>query len=313
MKVATTPWGIVGNATALQLLQRAVSQPHHAYLLTGPEHLGKATAARRFAAAILCGQPDAPCGTCPNCRLLEAGNHPDYLELAEDAKAGIDQVRALQRDLSFRAHSSRYRVAVLPDAERLGGPAQNALLKLLEEPPAQAVIILTAVTPARLLPTTVSRCQQIRFTVPAAGEVTGGFGTDISPAAAREAMIAADRRPGLAATLAADPEALAARQTWAAALEQLVSASTVERLNQAKALAAEEQLPKILDTWINLVRAALAGPTETEPKTVTRLRNDLGQEVLGEWYRRLFATRRRLRYNPNVQLLTEQLLLRLDS
>ncbi len=304
MSAATAQWKIIGNIVALEQLQRAVARPQHAYLLTGPEHLGKATAARRFAAALLCGQPGAPCGKCPNCRLLESGNHPDYLELGEDAKAGIDEIRALQRDLSLKAHSSNYRVAVLPDAERFGGPAQNALLKLLEEPPAQAVIILTAVTPARLLPTTVSRCQQIRFTVPQVGEVTGGLGAEI-PAAA-------DRRPGLAISLAADPEALAARGQWAEMLEDLAELGTVERLNRAKELAAEERLPQILDVWINLVRAALVPPPATEPKTVTRLRNDLEQEVLAGWYRRLFAARRRLRYNPNVQLLTEQLLLRLE-
>ena len=302
MKTVSAPWGMVGNAAALERLQRAVANPRHAYLFVGPEHLGKATAARKFAAALLCGQADAPCGECAACRLLAAGNHPDYLELAEGSKAGIDEIRALQRDLSLRPHSGTRRVAVLPDAERLGGPAQNALLKLLEEPPARAVIILTAVTPARLLPTTVSRCQQIRFRVPGPGEVTGRIG---------EAMAAADRRPGLAVTLAADPEALQSRQDWAAQLAALPAASTVDRLNRAKELAADEDLPKILDTWITLVRAALAEPAKTEPKAVTTLRNDLEQKVLAQWYRRLFAARRRLRYNPNVQLLTEQLLLRL--
>lgn len=237
--------------------------------------------------------------------MLEAGNHPDYLELSEDAKAGIDEVRALQQDLSYRPHSGAHRVAVLPDAERLGGPAQNALLKLLEEPPAHAILVLTAVAPARLLPTTVSRCQQIRFHVPSVGELTGG----VDPAA----LAVADRRPGLAMTLAADPEALQARQEWAKVLTKLPSASTVERLEQAKALAADEELPQILDTWIRLVRAALGEAVQPEPKAITDLRGAVEPETLAEWYRRLFAARRRLRYNPNVQLLTEQLLLRLDT
>ncbi len=114
-------------------------------------------------------------------------------------------------------------------------------------------------------------------------------------------------------TLAADPEALRARQDWADALAALPAASTVDRLNRAKELAADEDLPKILDTWITLTRAALAAPTESEPRAVARLRERPGRERLAEWYRRLFAARRRLRYNPNVQLLTEQLLLRLDT
>jgi DNA polymerase-3 subunit delta' len=295
---------MIGNATALTQLRSAVKQPRHAYLFVGPEHLGKATAARKFAAALLCEKADGPCGTCNACALLEAGNHPDYIEMAEDSKAGIDEVRALQRDLSLRPHTGSRRVAVLPDAERLGGPAQNALLKLLEEPPEHAVIILTAVTPARLLPTTVSRCQQVRFQVPGPGEASAEL---------EAAMTAADRRPGLAVTLAADPEALQARQEWAEQLGTLPRASTVERLNRAKELAANEDLPKILDTWITLVRAALALPVESESPVATKLRNDLGQDVLAEWYRRLFAARRRLRYNPNVQLLTEQLLLRLAN
>lgn len=314
----TTTWDVVGNESTLETLKKAASsgQPSHAYLFTGPEHVGKTTTARRFAAALLCGRPNAPCGTCANCVLLESGNHPDYLEVGSDEEAKtipITEVRELSKQLSLMPHSSRFRVAVISNAERLGLPAQNALLTLLEEPPEYAVLILTATTPSRLLPTTVSRCQQIRFSLPEAGELAGALKGLTNSDTARQAVAASGRRPGLAVRLVGDLDALKVRAEWGKQLEQIQSATIPEKLAMAKILSADDQLPQLLDEWITLTRLALGPAEKTEPKTVTVLRNQLGQDVLATQLSRLFAARRRLRYNPNVQLLVEQLLLRLDS
>lgn len=322
----TTTWDVVGNQSTLETLRKAVAsgQPSHAYLFTGPEHVGKTTTARRFSAALLCSKENAPCppagasaqagGTCANCALWESGNHPDYLEVGSDEEAKtipIDEVRELTRQLSLKPHSSRFRVAVIPDAERLGLPAQNALLKVLEEPPEYAVLILTATTPSRLLPTTVSRCQQVRFSLPDADTVADALKGLTNSDTARHAAAASGRRPGLAVRLAEDPEALTARAEWGKRLEQARTATIPEKLALAKTLSADERLPQILDEWITLTRMSLGPAEKTEPKTVTSLRNAVGQEALGDQLSRLFAARRRLRYNPNVQLLVEQMLLRL--
>lgn len=313
----TATWDIIGQTSAVERLTEAARthRPHHAYLLTGPAGVGKSTLARRFAWALLCERDDGPCGECSSCALLEAGHHPDYLELPEDGNLTIDHIRTLKRDFSLKPHSARYRVAVITGAERLGRPAQNALLKLLEEPPAQGVLILTAPAAAALLPTTVSRCQQVTLKGVSDEVLTAGLGTDHSAASVAEAVARADGRPGSARELLENPEQLAAQQDWERQLLAVLAAPTAKRLALAKALAADEALPAILDHWTGVLRHAVHPSAKGQHRetTVEALRTQLDQNQLAEALQGIFAARRRLRYNPNVQLLVEQTLIRLGQ
>ena len=144
----------------------------HAYLFLGPEGVGKAATARALAAALNCTQPaedgDA-CGTCPSCRRLHAGTHPDFLVISpEESKAQIriEQIRELRRLTAYPPLGGGWRVVLIKPAEALSAPndaAANALLKTLEEPPDRHLLVLTARGEAELLPTIVSRCHKLAF------------------------------------------------------------------------------------------------------------------------------------------------------
>ncbi|HEX5680964.1 MAG TPA: DNA polymerase III subunit delta', partial [Desulfobacterales bacterium] len=150
----------------------------HALLFTGIEGVGKKTAAVTLAMACNCTGREAgaggksapspgavePCGECVACRKITAGAHPDILRVSPaGAMIKIDQVRELCQVLTMKPYEARVRVVIIADAHTLNPAAGNALLKMLEEPPARTVLILTAPQTGDLLPTIVSRCQHIRF------------------------------------------------------------------------------------------------------------------------------------------------------
>ncbi len=176
---------IEGQPKAVETLKLALSREAvpHALLFQGPDGVGKELAAVALAEALTC--PEAPgvgCGECSSCKRVTKRNHPDVTwVLPEDEQvvrgwAGrsdfdhtpsrdirIEQVRQLQERLAFRALESKYKVALLVEAHAMNPPAQNALLKTLEEPPAGTVLVLVSSAPDKLLPTIRSRCAKVNF------------------------------------------------------------------------------------------------------------------------------------------------------
>ena len=138
----------------------------HAYLFRGPDGVGKKLAALLTAARINCTAPDghSGCGTCSSCRRLRSGNHPDVVVVSpEKGSIKIDRVRELCRSLSYPPYESRMRVVVIEDVHTMTTEAANSLLKTLEEPPENNLLILTAESSRELLSTIVSRCQTLTF------------------------------------------------------------------------------------------------------------------------------------------------------
>ncbi len=159
---------IAGQPKAIKLLNRSLASQRlaHAYLFTGPDGVGKYTTARSMAAILLC--PDVsdlkPCGICPGCQKFSSGNHPDFLHISPMGTAiKIDQIRELKKALSFSPLEAEYRVTILEDVHTMRREAGNSLLKLLEEPPPDNILLLTADESVQLLTTIVSRCQVIPF------------------------------------------------------------------------------------------------------------------------------------------------------
>lgn len=165
----------------LQALLKKAAIPH-ALLFTGIDGVGKRTTALCFAMACRClAEPMGdhtqgiaprketinrgwPCGQCRACRRIAAGNHPDVIQVQpKGAFIRIDEIRALCAQLALKPFEPGRRVVIISDAQAMNPEAGNALLKMLEEPPEQTILILTAQQPSDLLPTIVSRCQQIRF------------------------------------------------------------------------------------------------------------------------------------------------------
>jgi DNA polymerase-3 subunit delta' len=158
---------ISGQDRAKALLQNALatSKIAHAYLFAGPSGSGRREMAQAFAQAIFCehGGNDA-CGTCLECRKVEHGNHPDLHIITPDgATVKIDQIRALQRELSYRSVAAGYKVYIIEGAETMTVQAGNSLLKFLEEPPSPVVAILLSPSAQAVLPTILSRTQLVAF------------------------------------------------------------------------------------------------------------------------------------------------------
>lgn len=138
----------------------------HFYLISGPEGSGKHTLARLLAAAILCGQSDPPCLHCHSCKKVMENLHPDFITIDDPEKktVPVDLIRDARADMYVQPNESDHKIYLFPRAQDMGLPGQNALLKVLEEPPSYGVFILLTDNPEKLLPTVRSRCVELDLT-----------------------------------------------------------------------------------------------------------------------------------------------------
>ena len=145
----------------------------HAWLLLGDPGLGKEQLAERLARLHLCQQPDRgePCGQCHSCQLFDKGHHPDLGTVRVDSKTiGVEAIREICARLQNSAQLGRGKVVIIPDPERMTESAANALLKTLEEPAGDSLLLLIASQVSRLLPTILSRCHKHVCQLPTEGE-----------------------------------------------------------------------------------------------------------------------------------------------
>ena len=159
---------VVGQQHVVSTLERAVTEgkTSHAYLFCGPRGTGKTTMARILAKALLCerGPGELPDGTCEECRLIAAGEHPDVYELDAASRTGVDNVRdEIISRVDFAPVRGRYKVYIIDEVHMLTPAAFNALLKTLEEPPAHVVFIMCTTDPQKILATILSRVQRFDF------------------------------------------------------------------------------------------------------------------------------------------------------
>jgi DNA polymerase-3 subunit delta' len=160
---------VKGQFNAMRFLQASLKSGRvgHSYIFSGPAGVGKKSAAVRFAAGIMCQQPQegAACGTCSSCRRLARGSYP-YLQLIspEKDKIKIDQIRSINDFLKYKVEESVYRFIIIDEADSMTPEAANSLLKTLEEPPARTTFILLFYNIGKVFPTIISRCQVVNFT-----------------------------------------------------------------------------------------------------------------------------------------------------
>jgi len=193
------------------LSKKAVPQ---ALLFQGAEGSGKRAAARLFAKRILCSGPASSdstegalqaCGACLSCRKIKNRNHPDFSMLAplEAGKAiKIDQVRQIQQQIFFKPIDGPKKILLIDPADKMNVAAANSLLKLLEEPPAHAILILISAQADSLLPTLLSRCQKIVFQALSLVQVTSAVMAQNHCQKAEARLIAATAQGQLEAALA---------------------------------------------------------------------------------------------------------------
>jgi DNA polymerase-3 subunit delta' len=213
-----------GQPRALaEIASMILGQAPHAVLLSGPGSIGKTTLALDLAAGLLCRDPnpaERPCRACRGCRQVASGNHPDLHRLAPAGPGGQIKIgesinpdpgtaRHLIGELALLPAEGGARVAIVEQAHRINADAQNALLKLLEEPPAGVTIVLCADDEECLLPTVRSRCARVRLSAVGSREIEGWLGelgVADAPQAARLARLA-HGRPGLALAYARSTDA----------------------------------------------------------------------------------------------------------
>ncbi|MFH1301688.1 MAG: DNA polymerase III subunit delta' [Planctomycetota bacterium] len=169
-------WKVIGQAKATDVLKRSVTNGRlsHALLFVGPKHVGKMTLAINLAQLLNCVSENRPCGECHSCRRIASGNYSDVQTIKrEDVKdtgessqrkgIGIDQVREMQHSVNLKPYEGGVRVIIIDGAELMSEEAANALLKTLEEPPADTTFVLITVDEGLLLPTILSRCQKLEL------------------------------------------------------------------------------------------------------------------------------------------------------
>lgn len=155
---------IVGHEQIIEHLQNAISmgKVSHAYILNGPDLSGKMMIAEAFARALQCEKHGTEgCGECRSCRQADDHNHPDiiYVKHEKPNNISVDDIRTqLNNDIVIKPYSSKYKVYIVDEAEKMNQQAQNALLKTIEEPPAYAVIMLLTTNADSFLQTIRSRC-----------------------------------------------------------------------------------------------------------------------------------------------------------
>jgi DNA polymerase-3 subunit delta' len=198
---------IAGHANAIRAIKRILKSGRvaHAYLFSGPEGVGKQKVATAFVEALFCEKGEG-CGVCISCRKIASGNHPDIHLLEPDGQfIKVDQVRALQKELAYRPYEAPRKVCIIDGADKFNLSSGNSLLKTLEEPPGNALMILLAANLEAVLPTIRSRCQLIPFTGVPLAEISAYLErTGIDPDSARVAASLADGSIAKAAALCSE-------------------------------------------------------------------------------------------------------------
>lgn len=248
---------IVGHEKQLASLSWALEKDrlHHAYLFLGPEGVGKRTVARSLAMAVQCREEASDsCGGCVSCVRIRSGNHPD-VRVVEPAvgkkEITIHQVRELERDLNYRAFAGRRKIAVVDPASLMNLSAQNALLKTLEEPPKDSLLILLSTSAGGLLPTLVSRCLRLSF-APLPSEIVASFLVTRRGLLRQEAeLLAAVSMGSLGRAVHPEMEGLARkRKAWAEKIASLTPTDCRGWIGLAEEFASErEESVKFLE-WV---------------------------------------------------------------
>jgi DNA polymerase-3 subunit delta' len=232
---------LAGNTKLCTTVQNFISEGRipHAILIEGDYGTGKHTLAKYIATAIVCKGENAPCKACNECHLAEINSHPDITVIkAEDGKKNISitQIRTLRNDAFIKPHQAEKRIFIIDNADTLNEQAQNALLKVLEEPPKTVMFILIAENKASLLDTIISRCVTLTLNPP---EFSVAFEhikktTDFTPALIEDALKSEKNNIGRALNLL---NGKASSETEEAAKQFLALALNCDQYSMLKLVA----------------------------------------------------------------------------
>ena len=255
---------LLGNDRLKQNLSESLAKGRisHFYLISGPEGSGRHTLAKLLAAAILCRGNRKPCHSCDPCRKVLSGNHPDFITVDDPEKktVTVDLIRQARSDIYIQPNEADHKIYLFPRAQDMGIPGQNALLKVLEEPPKYGVFILLTDNPEKLLPTVRSRCTELKL-LPLPEDILLKQLRQDFPALEQEALQAAAVRSGgflgQARTLLQEGEEIVPQT-----LQLIRALSTRDPLELTLTLVPMEKwkrepLIQLLQQWLELCENAL--------------------------------------------------------
>ncbi len=319
---------VLAQDHVIGLLQSALrtGRVHHAYLFVGPAGTGRHDAAWAFAQVLQCedAQEDA-CGRCLSCVKSSRCVHPDirWVKPVDGRSSiGIDQVRAIRSEVAYGPHEGKYRVYIVTPAELLPHEAQNAMLKLLEEPPPRTVFVLVAESPHALLPTVVSRLQPVHFHLVPADRIEEVLRTrlGVDPARARVLAALCGGRAALAVRWAQTPDALGDRDRVVAHLLRVEREGLVAAHEAANEFAGErDRLPELLDIALLWYRDLIVWQETASSQLVVnldrldeirRLAPTLAPDVLRRRIEAIERAKADLRRNVHPRLVLDTMFLR---
>jgi DNA polymerase-3 subunit delta' len=317
---------ILGHEPQKEILSRALASGRiaHAYLFSGPEGIGKRLMATALARAIVCFEQRG-CGHCQACRKIDHQNHPDLHILEPDGNSiKIEQVRAFQRKLNFKPLEASRKICMIEQPEAMTVGAANALLKTLEEPRGDTLLILLSAQPNRLLETIRSRCQQLPFARHPDSRIQAELEKQLGIDSTQSHVLAALSEGSFKKAFGKDRELyLEQRRSLLKTLTGLSSGSILPILDFAEQLASDKTvLPDILEIFQAFYRDVLMilqGRSEEELVNLDlrdKVQRVSGRESVVSVLSKLEALlnmKRLLDRNVNRQLAMEVLLLKLAA
>lgn len=316
---------IVGHERVVEVFRRSIrsGKTAHSYLFEGPSGCGRRKTALALIQAIFCRDAgDDACGVCPACRKVASGNHADIHSvepLPDKRDISIDQLREMQRELALRPYEAPRKACIIEPADRMSVNAANSLLKTLEEPPGNAIIILLTENADMLLPTIRSRCQLVRF-APLSPEHVARLLERGGMESASASLLALMADGSMQRALELDDESLATRREL---LLTHLSGLSLERI--ATVFEASEELAgnrdetlETIDMLISFFRDMIYLATGCGNIVNTAIRPAL-EAFASRWRldrtlqlaNDVMETRRAVQRNANVKLALDQLFMKM--
>lgn len=322
---------IIGHIDVIEYFKRTIKSKNisHSYLLEGGHGIGKRLLAKTFAKTLFCEKEGVtePCHKCTSCLMMETGNNPDYFEvISTKASIGVDDIREqVVEKMEIKPYRSRYKIFIIPEADRMTIQAQNALLKTIEEPPNYGIVILLAENPGKIISTVHSRCARIRVLPLSIYSLEQYIESQYDLNEQQTSLYAnfSNGSIGQAKHMIEDGDFWGLRQESIEYMMKLEKANLIDLYDMAEQLNKDrENLPQVLDFWMIWYRDMLMIKTfKTEEHIFYKdFKNqlldrskELSYNKINNNFYEVIRAKKRLSKNINAMLIIENLLLELKE
>lgn len=319
---------IVGHQKNKAILEKSIinEQVRHAYIFTGLNGVGKSFMAKEFAKILLCKEKNSPCNRCSSCMKMDSNNHPDFMEIFPDgASVKINQIRKMQHFISIKPYESKHRIFLIHDSDTMKLAAQNSLLKTLEEPNEYVVIILLVQNIQTLIPTIISRCERINFEPINVGLIKKYLIEEKNIDALKAEKVSNISRGsiGIAKKYLENEMTFNIKEKTIDYLKKILQGDTYSIFLAAEYFKEHkeyvEEMLEFIITWFRDIY--ILSNTGQEENIINQ--DDIGilkdfsyyltDEKINDIMNRVIQAKRRLKYNVNIQLELESMLLKIQE